>query len=192
MNPLHEIVSLSKLRVLNSLKPPKYSQLVEIFLVFLVGSTLMLILGFTNGLLQYKPVKFSIGIYTKKIVRTLFFPATIEEIFIRVLLIPSAPEIVRANAKEILLSSIVSLSIYIFYHIPVSLIIDKLMGNNTSYFETFTNLPFLFSVFLLGLICTISYLRTGSILPSICFHWIVVTVWLLLLNGVNKLSNNLV
>jgi predicted Abi (CAAX) family protease len=46
---------------------------------------------------------------------------------------------------------------------------------------------FLVLATLLGFVCTLAYLRSGSIWVPILFHWLTVVVWIMFLGGWQKL-----
>lgn len=49
------------------------------------------------------------------------------------------------------------------------------------------NLVFLLLAALLGFVCSVAYLQSGSLWTSVVIHWLAVVVWLLLLGGYKKL-----
>ncbi|HMB00864.1 MAG TPA: CPBP family glutamic-type intramembrane protease [Spirochaetota bacterium] len=53
----------------------------------------------------------------------------------------------------------------------------------------FYNPSFLMIVFALGLVCSIIYLRSKSFWAPVIVHWLVVMVWVFLLNGHNTVKN---
>ncbi|NEP31046.1 MULTISPECIES: CPBP family glutamic-type intramembrane protease [Moorena] len=124
-------------------------------------------------------VKTSWYLVGKIMITALFTPAILEEIFFRVLLLPHPSE----NPSLISLSawSTVSLVIFVIYH-PLNAI--------TFYpaaMETFFKPIFLFLATLLGIICTIAYLQSGSIWTAVVIHWLFVVIWLIGLGGKSRL-----
>ncbi len=53
--------------------------------------------------------------------------------------------------------------------------------------ETFFNVIFLVLAALLGIVCSIAYIQSGSLWTAVGIHWFAVVVWLLLLGGYRKL-----
>jgi predicted Abi (CAAX) family protease len=53
--------------------------------------------------------------------------------------------------------------------------------------KTFFNWVFLVLAALLGIICSIAYLQSGSLWTPVVIHWLAVVIWLLLLGGYGKL-----
>ena len=99
-------------------------------------------------------------------------PALLEETVFRVLLLPHPMEPVL-NIKRWLLS-LISWFGFMAYHL-----------------HPFTPLFFREPAFLvgagsIGIICTISYLKSGSAWVPITLHWLIVVVWLLLFGGLEK------
>src|SRR5204862_7150066 len=52
----------------------------------------------------------------------------------------------------------------------------------------FKDPTFLFLATLLGLMCTVAYMRSGSLWPPLVMHWVVVFIWLGFLGGRRLLS----
>ena len=115
----------------------------------------------------------------KIMITALFTPAIAEETFFRVLLLPHPSE----NPSLISLSawSTVSLVIFIIYH-PLNAITFYPAAR-----ETFFKPMFLFLAALLGIICTIAYLQSGSIWTAVVIHWLFVVIWLIGLGGKKRL-----
>ncbi|MBD2415682.1 abortive phage infection protein [Nostoc calcicola FACHB-389] len=116
------------------------------------------------------------------ILRCFFAPALVEELCFRVFLLPHPSE--NPNLVEWSLSAIVSLLLFILYH-PF---------NAKTFFKagypTFINPVFLALASLLGIICTVGYILTGSLWVIVVIHWAVVVVWLIVFGGIAKLDNN--
>ncbi|MBD2519484.1 CPBP family intramembrane metalloprotease [Nostoc sp. FACHB-973] len=116
------------------------------------------------------------------ILRCLFAPALVEELFFRVFLLPHPSE--NPNLVEWSFWAIVSLVLFILYH-PF---------NAKTFFKagypTFINRVFLALASLLGIICTVGYILTGSLWVIVVIHWAVVVVWLIVFGGIAKLDHN--
>lgn len=52
--------------------------------------------------------------------------------------------------------------------------------------RVFLDPVFLVLVTLLGIVCTITYLKSGSVWLPILFHWLMVVVWIIFLGGWQK------
>ncbi|RMH73424.1 MAG: CPBP family intramembrane metalloprotease [Cyanobacteria bacterium J007] len=112
----------------------------------------------------------------------LLTPGISEEVCFRLLLLPHPSE--NASFTTVSISAIASLIAFVIYH-PLNgwtLARDRC--------HTFTDPVFLSLASLLGLCCTIAYLKTGSIWSSVFLHWAIVVVWLLLLGGIRELGES--
>ncbi|MFB2967990.1 type II CAAX prenyl endopeptidase Rce1 family protein [Aerosakkonema sp. BLCC-F183] len=148
-------------------------------LLLAILALISLPIGFKFGFLQIDIFKASWQKIVNIIAVSLLFPAISEELFFRVLLLPHPTE----NASKITLQLwvFVSLAAFVVYH-PL---------NAISFFpagvKTFFNPIFLSLAALLGGVCTVAYLQSGSLWVTVVIHWLVVVVWLLLLGGYRKL-----
>ena len=110
----------------------------------------------------------------------LLTPAITEELFFRVLLLPHPAE--NPPIANQWLWGCISLIIFVIYH-PLNALTFYPAGR-----KTFLDPVFLFLATLLGAICTLVYFQSGSLLPIVIIHWLIVVVWLLLLGGYQKLN----
>ena len=106
-------------------------------------------------------------------------PALIEELVFRVLLLPRTTENLPIGLVWFWVG--ISLVLFIVYH-PLNAISFFPSGR-----DTFFNLIFLTLAGLLGFVCSLAYLQSGSLWTPVFIHWLVVAVWLLLLGGYGKL-----
>ena len=148
--------------------------------LLLLGYTLIALpVGFKFGFIQGRLANLSwqqMGLVT---IAALLSPGISEELVFRVLLLPHPTE--AAAPLNLWIWSAIGLFLFILYH-PL---------NAFSFFpagrKTFVNPVFLSLAALLGIICTLAYLQSGSLWLPVLLHWIVVVVWLLLLDGYGKL-----
>ncbi len=147
--------------------------------LILVYALIALPLGFWFKFLQFDN-QFTSPSAIKIITTSLISPAILEELFFRVILLPHLAE--NLAIKNILIWSIISLSLFVIYH-PLNAIIFF-----SSERKTFFNPIFLWLAAGLGIICTISYLQSGSIYVAVIIHWLAVIIWLLYLGGIKQLS----
>ncbi|MDZ7991871.1 MAG: type II CAAX prenyl endopeptidase Rce1 family protein [Nostoc sp. EfeVER01] len=182
--PFTNISPLSILlnRVLASLVVPRFKDWLVIVVLLIIYSILALPYGWKFGFLQ---IELWSANWTNKcllILRCLFLPAIMEELFFRVFLLPHPSEI--TSWFQWSLWAIVSLLLFIFYH-PL---------NAKTFFKagitTFFNRVFLVLAAFLGIICTVGYTLTGSLFVIVLIHWVVVVVWLIVFGGIRKLDNN--
>ncbi|MEH2265699.1 CPBP family glutamic-type intramembrane protease [Nostoc sp.] len=178
ISPLSVILN----RVLASLALPTQQDWLVLVLLLIVYSIIAIPYGWKLGFLQ-------INIWSANwidkcllILRCLFTPAIIEELFFRVILLPHPSEI--TNWLRWSLWAIVSLVLFILYH-PLN---AKLFFKAAS--PTFSNHVFLTLTSLLGIICTVAYTLTGSLWVIVLIHWVVVVVWLIVFGGIAKLDKN--
>ncbi len=115
----------------------------------------------------------------KIMITTLFTPAILEEIFFRVLLLPHPSE--NPSLISLYAWSTVSLVIFVIYH-PLNAITFYPAAR-----KTFLKPIFLFLATLLGIICTIAYLQSGSMWTAVVIHWLFVVIWLIGLGGKSRL-----
>jgi predicted Abi (CAAX) family protease len=145
-----------------------------------------LAIGFRSGFLKIdyadtldRQLDFNI----RSLIQLFFMPALVEEIGFRLLLIPHPIE--TALDLDIYLWSSISLSLFIIYH-PLNALTFYKLGD-----PTFMDWRFLLLAGLLGGVCTIAYLITGSIWASVLIHWFVVSSWLKWFGGDRHLGANL-
>ncbi|MEH2350336.1 MAG: CPBP family glutamic-type intramembrane protease [Nostoc sp.] len=169
-------------RVLASLALPTQQDWLVVVLLLIVYSIIAIPYDWKFGFLQ-------INIWSANwidkcllMLRCLFTPAIIEELFFRVILLPHPTEI--TNWLRWSLWAIVSLVLFILYH-PLN---AKLFFKAAS--PTFFNHVFLTLTSLLGIICTVAYTLTGSLWVIVLIHWVVVVVWLIVFGGITKLDKN--
>jgi predicted Abi (CAAX) family protease len=135
-------------------------------------------IGFSNQFLQIEVVR-SPKVILQIIATALVFPAITEELCFRVFLLPYPPESV--STAILWLRIVLSLVAFVIYH-PLNAFTFFAAGR-----KTFIQPIFLLLAALLGAICTIAYVQTGSLWLPVFIHWIAVVVWLLFLGGYSKL-----
>lgn len=102
----------------------------------------------------------------------LFMPALIEEFSFRAFLIPHPTESISRPKRR--LSIAISWIAFLLYHLH-------------PFVPPFFRSPaFLVGVILISTICTLAYLRSGSIWLPVVLHWVIVVVWLLMFGGLGK------
>jgi predicted Abi (CAAX) family protease len=182
--PFTNISPLSILlnRTLASLTVPRLKDWLVVVVLLIIYSIIALPYGWKFGFLQ---IEFWSANWIDQcflILRCLFLPAIVEELFFRVFLLPRPSKI--TNWLQWALWVIVSLLLFILYH-PL---------NAKTFFKagisTFYNPVFLVLAAFLGIICTVAYTLTGSLFAIVLIHWVVVVVWLIVFGGIRKLDNN--
>lgn len=106
---------------------------------------------------------------------TLVTPSLVEELLFRVLPIPHNTESVSSTWRWIWAS--ISLILFIVWH-PLNAWLLHPWAR-----PMFYDPVFLLLAGMLGLTCTLAYLRTGSIWPPVVIHWLTVVVWKLCLGS---------
>ncbi|MEH1937215.1 MAG: CPBP family glutamic-type intramembrane protease [Nostoc sp.] len=182
--PFTNISPLSILlnRVLASLIVPTLKDWLVIVVMLIIYSIIALPYGWRFEFLQIELWSANWIDKCLLILRCLFAPAIVEELFFRVLLLPHTSEI--TNWFRWTLWAIVSLLLFILYH-PLNAKIFWKTGISTSF-----NRVFLVLAAFLGIICTVAYTLTGSLFVIVLIHWAVVVVWLIFFGGITKFDNN--
>jgi predicted Abi (CAAX) family protease len=110
----------------------------------------------------------------------LWMPGLTEELLFRVLLIPHPTEPVQPAVRWFW--SCFGWVAFLLYH-PFNIQFGA---------PVFFSAPvFLLGTGLLGILCTIAYLRSGSLWLPVVLHWLIVVVWLLLLGGLERFQERL-
>lgn len=156
-------------------QPDHWLQVAGLVLIYTLIS---LPLGFKLGLLQVD-IETSWVTVMGVMVTCLFSPAITEEVFFRVLLLPHPTE--NASAVTLWLWGGASLGLFIAYH-PLNAMTFFPAGR-----QTFSTPGFLLLATLLGVICAIAYLQSGSLWLPVLIHWLTVTIWLLVFGGYKRL-----
>jgi predicted Abi (CAAX) family protease len=136
-------------------------------------------IGLNQGFLQWRQARLSrwelLGLGTK----LFFLPALIEELVFRVIFLP-AP--LATSWGVWMLWGGAGLVLFVLYH-PLNALTVYQAGN-----PVFFDRRFLGLAALLGLVCTVVYGLTSSLLLIVLIHWVVVLVWLVRLGGLRWLG----
>lgn len=103
-------------------------------------------------------------------------PGLLEELVWRVVLIPHPTEAIDSSLRWLWVG--LSLFLFTIYH-PLNFFVKH---------NTFKDPRFLVLATLLGLVCTLSYLESGSIWTPAFIHWAIVVAWLSFCGGYNKIQ----
>jgi predicted Abi (CAAX) family protease len=169
------MIAYLKNNLLAGLKTPPFGAL-KISLGLTLGYVIVAILvGFHSRL-------FELGITRSNLIYVLpfslfVFPSFLEEAFFRGILIPN-------NAKDkgkqsIIFITLVSAVLFVLWHPLNALTV------NPGAREIFLNPNFLFIVFCLGLVCSLSYIYSRSLWVPVIIHWFTVFFWVFFLGGRN-------
>lgn len=144
--------------------------------LFAAFSLAALVLGASSGFLGLAlPAAAGTARLLAHVAGSLIFPALAEETLFRVLLLPHFAE--RAPLSRAVKWTALSLALFIVWH-PLNAWLFLPVAR-----PVFTDPVFLTLAGLLGLTCSVAYLRTGSVWPPVLIHWLVVVVWKALFGG---------
>lgn len=178
-----------------------FSQLILV-IGWLIALIVMLAFGFKSKFIEWKLShkllgKSSRNAFTNPFIgealRIFFVPAMVEEVFIRGILQRWVIE-TQTSWIQLLLSLFLGVVFFAAYHpLIFGPLIDffnerRKKGGKSFYQNTFRDNRFLVLVSLLGIVCTLTYLRVQTIWPCILFHWVVVVFWIVFLGGEEKLN----
>ncbi|UBF25483.1 CPBP family intramembrane metalloprotease [Kovacikia minuta CCNUW1] len=139
--------------------------------LLLLYALIYLPIGFHLGFLQVSPQsgwQTIIGVTAQ----AFLMPGLLEELGFRVLPIPHPKETVAASVRWFWV--VLSWLLFLVYHLnPFAPLF-------------FSEPAFLIGAGLLGGVCTISYLQSGSLWTPVAIHWLSVVTWLLFLGGLEK------
>jgi predicted Abi (CAAX) family protease len=149
----------------------------RVWIFFAIYAALAGVIGFSSGLLTWQVAEAELFVFLP--LTLLIFPALLEEIFFRGILIPR--NIRERGPNQIAFFSLLSAVLFVLWH-PL----NALTINPTAKIF-FLNPLFLVIVFLLGLSCSLGYIYSRSLWVPVIMHWLTVMVWVLLLGGRNLL-----
>jgi predicted Abi (CAAX) family protease len=130
--------------------------------------------GFATGFLRIETIR-SGRTLASILLASLLFPALAEETLFRVALLPHPSE--RASLGTRVFTGIMSLCLFVGSH-PL-----KVWRARSVRGSTFRDPTFLLTAALLGLVCTLAYIGSGSVWPPVLIHWAAVFTWLCFLGG---------
>jgi predicted Abi (CAAX) family protease len=133
------------------------------------------LVGFNSKLLELGIIRWDLAYILP--FSLFIFPSFLEEAFFRGILIPN-------NAKDkgrrfIIFITLVSTVLFVLWH-PLNA-----LTANPGARKIFLNPNFLFIVFCLGLVCSLSYIYSRSLWAPVIIHWLTVFFWVFFLGGRN-------
>lgn len=146
-------------------------------LLLLAYVLIALPIGFHYGFLRFEVVS-SWKTVMRVISISFFFPGIFEEVLFRVLLIPHPTEGVAPT------------NLWFWAGLSWLLFVASHPLNVFAQHETFKNPVFLVLAALLGLVCTLAYLQSGSLWTPVILHWLIVDFWLLVFEGYSKVRSS--
>lgn len=159
---------------------PAWGAWVQAVGLFLLLAALSALLGWRSGFLRWRPLRAPWPSWVGIVLVSFVTPALAEEAVFRALWIPIPAE--RASAGEAFFGCLAGLVAFVIYH-PLK---KRLLPARRN--APFADPTFLFIATLLGIVCTASYVTSGSLWPPVALHWLFVSVWLLLFNGWQKMG----
>lgn len=150
---------------------PRAKDWVQAVGLLLLFALVYLPIGFVLGFLKLD-VQSSWQTITSVVAGAFFMPSLLEELGFRVLLLPHPTESISPSKRWVL--SILSWLLFAAYHLHPFV---------PSFFRT---TAFLLGAGLLGIICRVSYLKSGSVWIPVIMHWLIVVAWLLLCGGLER------
>jgi len=156
---------------------PKGSDILFSVVVFLIYIAVALFIGFYSGFFKIKVLKIDILVMIILPISLFFVPSLFEEMFFRGFLLPHSER--KISTIRLLSYAVFSIFVFIVWH-PINA-----TTINHPAFAIFTNLVFLCLAALMGIACTITYLKTGSLWVPVVIHWLTVLAWVFFLSGRN-------
>lgn len=143
---------------------PTWKDWREAIVFLLLFGAVYLPIGFALDFLKFQPES-NWQTILKVLFTAFWMPGVNEELIFRGLLIP------RTGSRNFAI--VFSWLLFLMYHLH-------------PFVPTFFRTPaFLIGAGLLGIVCTVSYLRSKSVWTAIVLHWSIVSIWLLILGGLN-------
>ena len=156
---------------------PKGGDFLFSVVIFLIYMAVALPIGFFSGFFTLEVLKTDIWVMIALPISLFFIPSLFEEIVFRGLLLPHRSR--GVSTRPLVLYSVFSIAAFVVWH-PINA-----MTINHPAYTMFTNPLFLSLAALMGIACTITYIRTGSVWVPIAIHWLTVLVWVFFLSGRN-------
>jgi predicted Abi (CAAX) family protease len=141
-------------------------------------SVIYMPIGVASGFLRWD-VQSDWGMWLGVMLRALLMPGLNEELLFRVLPLPHPSETVSSRDRWLWI--VISLIAFVLYH---------LLNMNFGAPSFFSDPIFLLGAGLLGIVCTIVYLKSSSIWTAVFCHWAIVVIWLLMFGGLAKFRSN--
>lgn len=155
---------------------PSREEITQSLAALLIYAMVALTIGFGGGF--FRPTRLDTPVWLKTILpfTMVLIPSLIEEVIYRCVLLPHPERPWSKTATRIAVA--VSLSAYVLSHPIYALVVPELAID-------FLDPPFLAIVLCLGVCCTWTYFRTGSVWVPTAIHWLTVLIWVFFLDGRN-------
>jgi predicted Abi (CAAX) family protease len=164
-------------RILTSvLTLPTFQDWLYAVILLLIYASIAIPIGWNLNFLQFK-ASLHWSIVLRIFLVAVLMPGLLEELVWRVVLIPHPTETIDPSLRWFWVS--LSLILFIAYH-PLNPWVKH---------DTFKDPIFLVLAALLGIVCTLSYLESGSIWTPAFIHWAIVVIWLSFCGGYRKIHS---
>ncbi|MGB3237476.1 MAG: CPBP family glutamic-type intramembrane protease [Geitlerinemataceae cyanobacterium] len=162
-------------RILTSVSTlPTFQDWLYALTLLLIYASIAIPIGWKLGFLQFE-TSLNESIVLRIALIAMVMPGLLEELVWRVVLIPHPTEAIDPNLRWLWVA--LSLILFTIYH-PLNFFVKH---------DTFKDPIFLVLATLLGGVCTVSYLESGSIWTPVFIHWAIVVAWLSFCGGYNKI-----
>ncbi len=162
-------------RILTSVSTlPTFQDWLYALTLLLIYASIAIPIGWKLGFLQFE-TSLNESIVLRIAIIAMVMPGLLEELVWRVVLIPHPTETIDPNLRWLWVA--LSLILFTIYH-PLNFFVKH---------DTFKDPIFLVLATLLGVVCTVSYLESGSIWTPVFIHWAIVVAWLSFCGGYNKI-----
>jgi predicted Abi (CAAX) family protease len=131
--------------------------------------------GMASGMLVYAPFNESAASFAAFAVVAFVVPSLFEETLYRALILPHPSE--QCSGRGVMGAALASVALFVLGH-PLIAWLFVPSARALFYDPVFLGLSAAF-----GVECTLAYLRTGSIWPSVLMHWAVVVGWKIWFGG---------
>jgi len=144
--------------------------------LFGVFALCALLIGWSTDFCHLELMQASAWVMAATPIILLVTPCLVEEVLYRAVLLPHPVEAMSPKTRCVW--TLVSLLAFMVSH-PI----NGWISGRTVFLDPI----FLVLATLLGILCTLTYLKSGSIWVPMLFHWLTVVVWIMFLGGWQKL-----
>lgn len=170
------------IRTFGGVRVPSWLNWLETLAVLLGFAAIAYPLGKSQHLLRWSPWRVPWYRQLGWLIRLLFVPALIQEYIFRVLMIPYPKQWFPAWSWWSW--ALLSLGLFVGFQWLYARFIQRSL-------YPFISAPLVLTLYtLLGTACTLAYWLTGSLWTITLIHWFAMSVWILLLGGMQLLKSN--
>jgi predicted Abi (CAAX) family protease len=155
---------------------PTFQDWFSTLLLLLTYALIALPIGWKLNFLRFE-ASLHWSIVLRMAIVAVLMPGLLEELVWRVVLIPHPTEAIDPSLRWLWVG--LSLILFTAYH-PLNFFVKH---------DTFKDPRFIGLAALLGIVCTLSYLESGSIWTPAFIHWSIVVIWLSFCGGYRKIHS---